>query len=234
MTLGGVLLVAALVAVALLIYPGELSQVSSASHRWLYDRSAGRYERKWRSPPYTDSVLTDRIGAYAAASCRDSGLDHVLDLGCGTGRGVRIVAPFLADSATFTCIDFSKRMLDEFSAWLATSGTSLADRVTLIEQSLDDWATSPAPDTVRYGLVLLLEVGEFLPEFDRTVERAAALTGPRGGLVMTRPAGAWCWAFPGRNQSRKGLRRVLESSGYCELQFLPWRSRYELVIARKR
>jgi SAM-dependent methyltransferase len=228
-----VLLAVALIAGALLIYPGELSHVSRASHRWLYDYAADGYERKWRSRAYTDGAHADRIAAHAAVSCRDSGVHRVLDLGCGTGRGVRLAAPALSGDATFVCVDFSARMLDAFRAWLAAGEPSLARRVTLIERSLSAWAESAEPSTERYGLVLLLEVGEFVPELVQVLDRAARLTAARGGLVMTRPAGLWSLAFPGRAQSRRELSRLLESLGYGDISIAPWRSRYELVFARK-
>jgi SAM-dependent methyltransferase len=235
MILGSLLLVTGLLAVALLVYPGELSQISSTSHRWLYDRSAERYERKWRSHAYTEPSHVKRIAQHAVACCSDSHTHRVLDVGCGTGRGVRIVAPSLAQDTTFLCVDFSARMLDRFRAWLSSSSTpSLSKRVTMVERSLTAWAGDHDEGCEeRFGLVLLLEVGEFLPDLTFVLGRATALTNARGGLVMTRPAGPWHWAFPGRLQSRGRLAELLRSLGYGEIRFSPWRSRYELVFARK-
>jgi hypothetical protein len=141
------------------------------------------------------------------------------------------VAAALPADTTFHCVDFSARMLAELRRWLDAGDPALAHRVTLALQSLGDWAGGAHRDT--YGLVLLLEVGEFVPGLTRVLERAAESTARGGGLVMTRPAGLWAWAFPGRSQSRRALRTLLLRSGYLEPEFVPWRSRYELVLARK-
>lgn len=126
-------------------------------------------------------------------------------------------------------VDQSAGMLDHFRAWLAGGPADTAQRVEIRHESLARWAANPGPET--YGLVLMLEVGEFLPNFTEVMGRALNLLAPGGGLVMTRPAGAWWLCFPRRKQSRQALAALLRSHGMTRVEFRPWRSRYELVFA---
>ena len=218
--------------VVLLIYPGELSQINSGSNRWLYDRASRNYERKWQSDAYADPDIRDRIVAHAQAGLADSGAARLLDLGCGTGRGIRIAAQSLPPGTQFTGIDFSTGMLDEFRKWLEEDGRPLSSRVHLVEQDLGEWAAARV-DFGPYGGVCLMEVGEFLPAFVLLVKRIAEITTPGSTLIMTRPAGFWWLFFPGRRQSRKALSKLLMSEGFTPPEFVPWRSRYELVFSRR-
>ena len=176
--------------VVLLIYPGELSQINSGSNRWLYDRASRNYERKWRSDAYSDPDILNRITAHAEAGLTDSGAARLLDLGCGTGRGIRLAAQFLPPDTRFTGVDFSTGMLDEFRRWLEEDGRPLVSRVSIVEQDLGEW-TSAQADSGPYGCVCLMEVGEFLPAFVLLMNRIADITLPGSTLIMTRPAGMW-------------------------------------------
>lgn len=217
--------------VAPLVYPGELSQVKPGLNRWLYDRTAASYERKWRSRAYHDPVVGDALAAFAAQSIAGSGIARVLDLGCGTGRGTRQLLDVLPASTRFTGIDYSQPMLEEFRKWLEQRGTAVSRRVELQQADLADWIGSPPEPP--FGLVLMLEVGEFTPNFRAVVARIAAALPPGGGLIATRPAGVWPLFFPGRSQTRRALGSLLGSLGFAKPRFLKWRSRYEMVLVRK-
>lgn len=221
-----------IVLVAAFIYPGELSHVSSRLNRKLYDRAARNYDRKWRAEAYRNSSFDRAITDFSVSACRRSGVQRVLDLGCGTGRGIRLIAEKLPPTAEFVGVDSSTAMLGEFETWLQQYREGLADRVTLTNSDLGVWAqeVSGAP---KFGLVLLLEVGEFLPKFASVIHRAADITADGGGFILTRPAGYWWLFFPGRMQSRRALSQLLTSSGFASPTFMRWRSRYELVFCQK-
>lgn len=225
--IGGV----AILLFAVLVYPGELSLFGPRANRWLYDRSAENYQGKWQSAAYRDQAHRDRITQHVRDSIGATGVHAVLDLGCGTGRGIRITGGTLDPGTQYTGVDFSAEMLTRFQAWLQDEGRDIAPRVQLLEAELGQWAART--DHPQYGAVFLLEVGEFLPSFVEVVERLASLVPPGGGLVMTRPACMWWIFFPGRRQSRRALGQLLQSVGFEPPDFIPWRKRYEFVLTRK-
>ena len=214
-----------------MIYPGELSHLSSSLNRRLYDKAAAKYERKWASEAYRDPDTRAAIESFCRDSLAASGTEHVLDLGCGTGRAVRLLAETLPDTAAYEAVDFSEPMLEKFREWLDGQDQGLRDRVRIVQQDLSEWASEAQASA---GLAILLEVGEFLPEFENVVRAIGKNVAPRGGLLMTRPAGAWWLFFAHRQQSRRSLERLLQSSGFDNVRFRPWRSRYELVFASKK
>lgn len=217
--------------VSLLVYPGELSHLGPGLNRWLYDRAAEGYERKWRSSAYRNVDIIREVTAFGQESLALSGNTEVLDLGCGTGRGTRLLAAHLPPTTRFTAVDFSAAMLRRFDSWMAAHAPELRQRVSLVEADLAIWADEGARR--RYGLVLMLEVGEFIPRFADVVETLAASVPAGSGLVATRPAGLWALFFPGRAQTRRALTRLLRRGGFAEPRFLAWRARYEIVLARK-
>jgi SAM-dependent methyltransferase len=216
-----------------LIYPGELSHISSRLNRSLYNSAAQTYQRKWRSPAYGDAGIDSSVIDFAKSSCGRSNVFRVLDLGCGTGRGIRMVAESLPGQTVFTGVDSSPAMLDVFRNWLEQQEDSLADRVSLIDAELGDWSVD-RQQTTEYGLVMMLEVGEFVPEFVSVVQRIAKLTADGGGLLLTRPAKLWYLFFPGRKQSRNALAELLVSCGFEAPRYMKWRLRYELVFCHKK
>jgi SAM-dependent methyltransferase len=230
--LGLALCLAIALVLAPLIYPGELSHVRPGLNRWLYDRAARSYDRKWRSRAYRDPKVEDAVIAFAKQSVARSGIARVLDLGCGTGRGTRQLIDVLPASTRFIGVDYSNAMLGEFRKWLREQDASVSRRVELHQADLADRAVW-SPADAQYGLVLMLEVGEFTPHFMDVLTYIAAVLPPGGGLIATRPAGIWPLFFPGRSQTRQGFESLLDSLGFAEPRYLKWRSRYEMVLAQK-
>jgi SAM-dependent methyltransferase len=226
------LVLVAIAVFAVLIYPGELSHISSSLNRRLYDRAAANYERKWASEAYRDVETRTALQSFCIDAIVTSHVERVLDLGCGTGRAVRLLADELPATTQFEAIDFSGAMLERFREWLAGQDQALRDRVKIKERNLSEWADD-SPGSGQAGVVLLLEVGEFLSDFESVIKAIASIVAPGGGLLMTRPARMWWMLFAHRHQSRRGLERLLAQVGFGEVSFRPWRSRYELVFARK-
>lgn len=216
---------------AALIYPGELSQFSPRANRWLYNRFAQNYQDKWRSAAYEDHSHQDRIIGHVRDSITACGINSVLDLGCGTGRVIRLTGDILDAESRYTGVDYSGEMLAQFQAWLDTEGKAMSSRVRLVQAELGEWALQP--ERFEYGAVFLLEVGELLPAFEQVIRRLASLVPPGGGLVMTRPAHFWWLFFPTRKQSRGALAQLLESAGFDRPEFISWRFRYEILLSKK-
>ena len=223
----------AIIVGAALIYPGELSHFSSSLHRRLYDRAAANYERKWASRAFRNPEIQEQMRSFCFDAIEASGVERVVDLGCGTGRAVRLISDALPETVEFEAIDFSEPMLERFREWLAGKDKALRDRVRVTQKDLSAWADEPL-DNGEAGLVILLEVAEFLADFEHIIDTISARVAPGGGVLMTRPAGLWWLFFAHRHQSRQGLERLLAQKGFAEILFRPWRSRYELVFARKR
>lgn len=216
----------------LLIYPGELSHINPRFTRRLYDRVANGYDRKWTGKAYRDPYIESEIRCHAKSVCEQSGVFRVLDLGCGTGRGIRLIAPALPGDTVFYGVDSSAVMLERFRLWLKLQELSLSSRVSIIESDLLEWANqSVSADS--FGLVLMLEVGEFISDFERVIRRVADVTEDGGGFILTRPANFWWIFFPGRKQSRDALTNLLVSFGFESPKFVKWRFRYELVLVKK-
>lgn len=231
MTASAVVLVGLILLFALLVYPGELSQLSVGSNRWLYDCSSRTYERKWRAEAYRCDKTRMRLLDYARSALQRTGVNQILDVGCGTGRGIRLALGGLGDDVCCTGIDFSAGMLAQLRNWLNTDGAPYSRRVQLIERELGDWSRGEIKE--RFGVVFFLEVGEFLPKFAAVLSGIADVTVPGGGIIMTRPAGIWWTFFPGRQQSRNRIKKLLVELGYEDVEFVAWRCRYELVFGRK-
>jgi SAM-dependent methyltransferase len=215
--------------IALAIYPGELSWLSTRGTRWLYDRAAENYERKHARHDYAAYDAFIARAATALLSAQKNKQLQVLDLGCGTGRATLAASAVLGDAAHYTAVDFSPAMLEVFRAH--PNSQRLQDSGALNIQACDvlQWLESNDAKTRRYELILLMELGEFLPGFPRVLTQLEPLGADGATLVMTRPAGIWAWCFPGRAQRRSGLSAALAKANYRIDEIRPWRGRYELL-----
>lgn len=218
----------ATVLAALLIYPGELSWLSPKGTRWLYDRGAKNYESKWLRHDYTpyDALITQTAQSIEATNSSPK----VLDLCCGTGRATLLVTRLLGSQANYTAVDFSAEMLASLKARIGNSVHARELEIDVIQADVQNWLEGKS---TGYDLLLLMEAGEFLPNFKAVVSGIGTACNSGGALVMTRPAGFWSLFFPGRAQTRSQLSAQLLQAGFSDVQFSPWRKRYELVHARK-
>jgi SAM-dependent methyltransferase len=222
------LLGALLLLIFLSLYPAELSWFGGRGTRWLYDRAAHRYEEKWARHDYGPYDEAVRLAAREVlAQCSQP---RVLDLGCGSGRALLQAAQVLGDEATYTAVDFSAGMLAGLRARIAADTGLASCAVELVQADIGTWT---AAATESSNLVLCMEVGEFLPDFQRVLSRIGDLCAPGGRLVMTRPAGGWSLFFPARRQRRQTLLASLSAAGFDDCQVLPWRGRYEILVASR-
>lgn len=223
-------------ALAVAIYPGELSWLPGKGNQWLYDKAAANYANKWQRHSYAlyDRQIQQAAAAVAAefaakVAANQAGNPRILDIACGSGRATRAAAELLGQSATYTAIDSSSAMLDEMSVTLKdVIGAQAIKRETC---DAIEWLEK---NRAQFDLLLLMEAVEFIPQNQRLLSglARAAATGSR--LVMTRPASPWWIFFTGRGQSRAKVYQRLTDAGFGEIHFTPWRNRYELVSAIKR
>lgn len=219
-------LAASAAAVIAALYPAELSWVSARGTRWLYNRGASTYEGKWRRHDYRpyDKLVTQSALAVAGAQ-----QPRVLDLGTGTGRALLLAIQALGARAQYTAVDFSTEMLARLQSKLESVPGDALD-IALSDQDLRGWL---ATQSNQYDLIMCMEVGEFVADFPGVLDAAGRIARPGARLVMTRPAGLWSLFFPKRCQSRKGMAEKLAQCGFAQIEFSPWRRRYELVSCVK-
>ena len=241
----------ALLWVAFAIYPGELSWLGTGLTKRLYDRAAPHYEKKWLRHNYQS--YDDAIAGGLALADTSIDLDDLamLDLCTGTGRAVVVALAQPKAPAKIDAVDFSSEMLARLRARLAQPlvdgvaegsppnhegsvdgvGRYGASNVALHCADVARWLTSVEG---RYGLVTLMEAGEFIPQFDEVMRAASRVIAPRGVLVLTYPAFPFGLFFPGRCQTPRALARLLSSLDFEEIEDVPWRRRYRIAIWQRR
>ena len=238
---------------AFAIYPGELSWLGTGLTKRLYDRAAPHYEKKWlrhNYQPYDDAIAGGLARAIANTSIDLDDL-AMLDLCTGTGRAVAVAVVQPKAPAKVDAVDFSPEMLAQLRARLTRSlddgvsearladhgdsvhgvGRHGATEVAVHCADVARWLTSVEG---RYGLVTLMEAGEFIPQFCEVMHSVSRVTAPRGLLVLTYPAWPFAWFFPGRCQTRRALARLLSSLGFEEIEDVPWRRRYRIATWQRR
>ena len=193
-------------AALLLVYPGELSYLSPRLCRWLYDRAADGYEKKWSNAPYESLAFRQMIREFAYSSVTSSEVHRVADLGCGTGAGTRWLEDALPSDTEFVAVDFSPRMLERFRLWTEKQGPELRDRIQMTCGDLRAWARSARGH--HFGLVVLLEVGEFVPGFERLLGAGGRVLRTRRGADPDAASWAVVAGFPRPQSIPKGAAAV--------------------------
>jgi SAM-dependent methyltransferase len=104
------------------------------------------------------------------------------------------------------------------------------ERVLIRELDVKDWHPTRWP---RFDVILLVEVSEFLSDFDEVVAKAARSLVPGGLFLLTKPPDSIAWLFFGRKQVSWQFRRILRRSQFDNLAIVPWWRRYDVVYAWK-
>jgi SAM-dependent methyltransferase len=211
-----------------LVYPGELSWLPGNGTRWLYDRAAPGYHRKWARHDYEPyDNLIHRAAREVVGYCD---LPRVVDLACGSGRAIRCAAARLGPSASYHAVDFSQGMLERCQEEVRHDPAMAGCNIHFHHSDALAWLRAR---TEPFDMLLLMEAAEFIAHAGALLDALGRAAAPGARLVMTRPAGCWSALFPGRRQGRRQLTLALQEAGFEQLQCLPWRARYELVYAVK-
>jgi len=144
----------------------------SAMRRW--DAKAA----EWHAANY-DEYATNRL---AVASVAIPPGAVVVDIGCGTGYALRLVASKVAD-ATLIGIDPVPRMLELARERLAKSGLAAC-----VELRLGEAAAIPV-DHDRADLILAFDTFDYWPEPDAGIAEIVRVLSPGGRLVALKDAG---------------------------------------------
>lgn len=191
--------------------------------RWLYDRTAARYDRIKKSD------LADDVRYLARPLL--TALDAVpapclLDAATGTGRLPLSLLSQQVDGLRVVGIDNAPRMLEQarrkLAPWPHTQALALAAAEKL-----------PFPDGA-FDAVTCLEALEFTPRPVETLRELARVLKPGGVLLVSNRIGWDCLCFPDRRCGRERVEAWLRELGLVAVEREAWQVYYDLVWARKR
>jgi ubiquinone/menaquinone biosynthesis C-methylase UbiE len=186
---------------------------------WLYNVSAGRYDRiKEFDPDWERRYLGEPVAA-VLGSLPDA---RLLDVGAGTGRLARALAgtpadPFLVNT------DASRAMIGE--------------AVKLVDRRASPWVRGRAAGLpfapASFDLVCSLEMLEFTPSPRVSLEEMRRVLRPGGWLLVTNRVGRQAAWIVGRTFRRDRFEVLLDGLGLEEVETFPWQVEYDLIWARK-
>ncbi len=187
---------------------------------WLYDLSAGRYDRiKQFDFDWEERVLGEPL-ANTAAYWPEA---RFLDVGAGTGRVGRALRPQASFIGTLYNVEPSQRML------------ALGRQHT--DPSRNCWVRAwavPLPFAAEcFDVVTCLEVLEFTPRPRATLRELRRVLRPGGLLLTTNRVGRQAPLIFGRTLPRQRVPQFFETLGLTEVEIVPWQVEYDLVWARK-
>jgi demethylmenaquinone methyltransferase/2-methoxy-6-polyprenyl-1,4-benzoquinol methylase len=143
--------------------------------RRVYDHVAGRYDGALA----LFGLLGYRTGAYrrrAVRALRVRPGQTVVDLGCGTGKNLPLLAEAVGAGGCVVGVDFSPAMLEEAHARIEENGLANAE---LVEA---DAATFDFPESL--DRVLATFSLSMMPESERVIARTARALGTDGRLAV--------------------------------------------------
>ena len=147
------------------------------------------------------------------------GGDHVLDVGCGTGGGVRALAARFPDVARAVGIDKSETMIAE-----ARSRTNGAPEGVPVEFHVADAHDLPFPDE-SFDAAYSLRVFEIIGEPRRALSEMARVVRGGGRVVINGPdVDAWTIDSSDRETTRRILHYAcdFETNGWVGRQLPAW------------
>ena len=190
---------------------GSASLLSAEEVRALYRRTASFYDAALWIYRLTGS---DRHRRRAVEALQLGPGDTVVDLGCGTGLNLGLLAPAVGPAGRVIGVDLTDAMLDRARRRVARQGWN---NVQLIEADLRDFVLPPGLDAAIATFAL-----EMIPEYDDVVRDVAEALTPGGRLVLyglKHPEGWPRWAL----RIGVSLNRAFGvSSDYASLR--PWES----------
>jgi ubiquinone/menaquinone biosynthesis C-methylase UbiE len=89
-----------------------------------------------------------------------------------------------------------------------------------------------ADDT--FDIVISLELIEFTPKPQVTLDEMMRVLQPGGWLLVTNRVGRDAPLILGKTFRREDFPKILENVGFQDVSVYPWQTNYDLVWARKR
>jgi SAM-dependent methyltransferase len=154
--------------------------------RQVYETIANEYDRRIPGEGPTDDLFTDTEYDFLLSKVDPS--DHVLDMGCGTGR---FTVPLAERAATVVGLDISPQML-------AVNGEKLADRGLEAELREGDMTSLPFPDATFDAITSMLALMHIpLDDREQVFLEAARVLKPGGRLLIGVKNAIFERLFPG-------------------------------------
>lgn len=184
-----------------------------------FDDRAPTYESDWRGKMHLD--IAERTAAIVLAA---SGTPRrVLDVGCGTGVLLRLLADRLADCEEFVGIDAAEGMI--------RSARARADDPRL-EFSMGLAENLPCPDG-RFDLVVTTTSFDHWGDQGAGVRECSRVLATSGCLVLTDLFSLWLTPTlvlgrRGRARTRHRATNLLRTAGF---QTVRWHRLYQLIVA---
>ena len=189
---------------------------------WLYDLTAGRYDR---IKQFDLAVESGTLGLPLAAELAGVAAPRVLDAACGTGRVARSLLRQPAFDGAVVNLDLSAGMLHagrpHTAAWPGRA----------------HWLRAPA-DRLPFGAdsfdaVTCLEALEFVPDARAALAECVRVLRPGGLLLVTNRIGLEARLMPGKTFSRPAFERLLAEFPLRAVSVEPWQVEYDLAWALK-
>ncbi len=166
--------------------------------RIVYDRMAAHDSMHWWYRARRD-ILADYIGRYGELP-QDA---RVLEIGCGTGHNL----PMLARFGTVDAIE-----IDDAARRIASER---------LGRPIDDAPLPELPGVARatYDLIAVLDVIEHIGDDVAALSTMATCLAPGGKILITVPAHRWMWSAHDvvnhhhRRYSKSSLRKAIEHAG---------------------
>jgi ubiquinone/menaquinone biosynthesis C-methylase UbiE len=183
-----------------------------------FDDRAGRYDHGWQGRLHHQ--ISDRTAYLVTQSVGSP--NRVLDVGCGTGYLIGVLASHYPDAQELTGIDAAHRMIEVANS--LAHDTRLTFSVGVAEQL-------PCPDGA-------IDVIVSTTSFDHWSDQQAGLTEcarvlrPGGNLVLVDQFS--CWLLPtlvtsrrGKARTRRRANRLLRRAGFERPE---WHNLYTMII----
>jgi ubiquinone/menaquinone biosynthesis C-methylase UbiE len=187
---------------------------------WLYDLTASRYDRiKGFDFDWEQRFLGEPIKEVI------SGIPDafLLDVGAGTGRLSRTLLPHWNIEGILVNLEPSNAML--------------AKGRQMVRSDQMPWVRGyavPLPFSENtFDIVACLEILEFTPDPQETLEELVRVLHPGGWLLITNRIGWEARWILGHFFPRKSFSTVLENVGLRDATVYPWQMDYDLAWARK-
>lgn len=157
-----------------------------------YDDRAGSYDHGWRGRLH--HVISERTAALATAA--EDAPQHVLDVGCGTGYLLRMLAARCPGAQSLTGIDAAPNMIE-----IAQRSTD-DDRLTFVSGVAEHLPY----DDASIDLVVSSTSFDHWSDQGRGLEECARVLRPGAPLVLVDQFS--CWLIPTLAVSRRGKART--------------------------
>ncbi len=205
-----------------------LGRIGKWFMRLTYSVSASAYDLKWKSDAYSSPEVTKRLFLEPLKEGIGESPDaRVADLACGTGRMSLMILAQSWFKGTVESSDFSDGMLKKFDKKSEALTDEQKNRLSVKNENLNDWA----PEAAAYDTITMMEVSQFLPNLEEIVGKVKTAIKPGGLFLLTRAAGVYSKALPGRSQSREDMEALLNRNGFENVKIKKWETRHDVVYA---